>query len=278
MSRWLLLLMLGLPLAASGQQSADMHPYLGNTFFALVGLFRPDQRMRLGLEGSVEIPESAPAPFLDFSQNFGLTGSDDSIAAEIGWRFSDNWQLRGQYFRVDSTSRVTLEQDIEWGDYEYSAGTAVEAASDMQITRLFFGRTFRSSESHEFGLGIGAHILNLEALVAGNATIDGAEIGFRQERASIAQPLPNFGAWWVYGLSKHWAANVRFDWLSASVGKYDGRIVNSAASLTYAVGEHAGVSLAYNYFELALDIDDTSWRGRAKIRFNGPYLALIGYW
>ena len=148
----------------------------------------------------------------------------------------------------------------------------------MQITRLFFGRTFRSSDSRELGLGIGAHILDLEAYIEGNATLDGVDIGYRKERASIAQPLPNFGVWYVHAFSPNWAANLRFDWLSASVGKYDGRIINSAASIGYAIGDHFGLSLAYNYFELAVDVDDGDWQGRVKLRFNGPYIALTGYW
>lgn len=276
--RRLLPLLLLTPVFAWGQDSADIHPYLGKKYFTSVGLFLPDQNARLGLDASVEVPESGPAPYIDFSETFSFSDSDESFSAEFGWRFASDWQLRGQYFRVDNDSRVTLEQDIEWGDVEYKAGTSIAAGSDMQITRLFFGRTFRSSDSRELGLGIGAHILDLAASIEGNATLDGVDIGYRKERASIAQPLPNVGVWYVHALSPNWAANLRFDWLSASVGKYDGRIVNSAASIGYAIGDHFGLSLAYNYVELAVDVDDSDWQGRVKLRFDGPYIALTGYW
>lgn len=273
------LLLLGLlaPLAAWGQDSA-VHPYLSGKYFASIGIFRTDQDMKLGLDASVDLPDPEPAPYVDFSETLGFSSSDETFSAEIGWRFSDKWQLRGQYFRVDDNVRLTLEQDIEWGDAEFNAGTSVGAGTDMQITRLFFGRTFRSSDSSELGLGIGGHILDLEAYVDGNATIDGVDVGYRKERASVAQPLPNFGAWYLHAFNSNWAAVVRFDWLSADVGKYDGRIINSAASIGYAIGDHFGVSLAYNFFEIALDVDDDDWQGRMKIRFNGPYVAFTGYW
>jgi hypothetical protein len=275
MKRSLLLLVFLAPVAAWGDDVTDAHPYLQEKYFTSVGLFLPDQAMKLGLDASIDLD---PTPYVDFSETFAFNNSDEAFSAEFGWRFANNWQLRGQYFRVDNNARVSLEQDIEWGDVEYSAGTSVAAGSDMQITRLFFGRTFRSSESREFGLGIGAHILDLAAYIEGNARIDDVEVGNRRERASIAQPLPNFGAWYMHAFDSNWAAMLRFDWLSASVGKYDGRIINSSASIGYAIGDHFGLALAYNYFELAVDIDDGDWQGRVKLRFNGPYIALTGYW
>ena len=278
MTRLSALLVLLAPLAAFGQESSDLHPYLASKFFTSLGMFFPDQAMKLGFDASIEVPEAGPAPYIDFSETFSFSDSDEAFSAEFGWRFAGNWQLRGQYFRVDNDSTVTLEQDIEWGDVEYNTGTSVGAGSDMQITRLFFGRTFRSSGSREFGLGIGGHILDLSAYIEGNASINDADVGYRKERASIAQPLPNFGVWYEHAFDSNWAARLRFDWLSASVGKYDGRIINSSASIGYAIGDHFGLALAYNYFELAVDVDDGDWQGRVKLRFDGPYIALTGYW
>ena len=276
--RRIILLAVFVPFAGWAQDSADVHPYLSGKYFATIGMFRSDQVMRLGLDTSVDLPEPGPAPYIDFSETFDFSTTDETLALEFGWRFSRNWQLRGQYFDIQNDNRLTLDQDVEWGDSVYNAGTTVGAGTDMQITRLFFGRTFRSTGSREFGLGIGGHILDLAAWVNGNATVDGVEVGFRQERASISQPLPNFGAWYMHAINSNWAATVRFDWLSASVDKYDGRIVNSAVSIGYAIGDHVGLSLAYNYFEIAVDIDSSDWQGRARVRFDGPYIALTGYW
>ncbi len=278
MTRLLPVLVLLAPLTGWGQDDSDMHPYLEGKYFASVGMFRSDQDMKLGLDASIDIVDPGPAPYIDFSETFGFRNSDETFSAEIGWRFGRKWQLRGQYFRIDNDSRVTLEQDIEWGDVEYNTGTSVGAGTDMQVSRFFFGRTFRSSNSREFGLGLGGHVLDLEAYIDGNATVDGADVGYRKERASIAQPLPNFGAWYVHAFDSSWAGTLRFDWLSADVGKYDGRIINAAASIGYAIGDHFGLSLAYNYFEVSVDVDDGDWQGRVRLVFDGPYVALTGYW
>ena len=275
--RRLVLIVLLAPLVGWGQDNGDVHPYLGGKYFASVGLFRSDQDVKLGLDASVN-PDPGPSPYVDFSQTLGISSSDETFSAEIGWRFAEKWQLRGQYFEVDDNSRATLEEDVEWGDFTFNAGTFVGAGTEMEIMRLFFGRTFRSTGSREFGFGLGGHILDLAAFIEGNATVDGVDVGYQKERASISQPLPNFGAWYMHAFNSNWAATIRFDWLSANIDKYDGRIINSAASIGYAIGDHFGLSLAYNYFELAVDVDDGDWQGRMKLRFAGPYIALMGYW
>jgi hypothetical protein len=278
----LILAVVLVPMLAQGQGVEPIHPYLGNKFYAAVGLFLPDQNMRLGLESSVDItipdPEPAPNETIDFDETFGFSDSDETFSAEIGWRFGKKWQLRGQYFRVGSDTRVSLEEDVEWGGVVFNEGTFVGAGNDYQVTRLFFGRTFRSSERSELGLGIGAHILDISAYINGNATIDGVDVGYKQERASVSQPLPNFGAWYMHAFSDKWAATFRLDWLSASVGDYDGRIINSALSVGYAVTDNFGIGLAYNFFELDVKVDDSDWTGSIMSRFDGPYISLTGYW
>ena len=102
MKKALILAIVLIPALAQGQAVDPIHPYLGSKFFASVGLFRPDQNTRLGLEASIETPDPEPAPngSIDFSETFGFSDRDETFSAEIGWRFGKKWQLRGQYFRV----------------------------------------------------------------------------------------------------------------------------------------------------------------------------------
>ena len=280
MNKALVLAVVLMPALVQGQDVNQIHPYFSNKFFASVGMFLPNQNTSLGLEASVDPSISQPVQYetIDFSQTFGYRDSDETFSAEIGWRFGKKWQLRGQYFRVDSSVRASLEEDVEWGDVVFNEGTFVGAGSDYQITRLFFGRTFKSTDSIELGFGLGVHALDISAYINGNATIDGVDVGYRQERASIVQPLPNFGAWYMHAFSEKWAGTIRIDWLSASVGDYDGYIVNSALNVGYALTDHFGIGLAYNFFEINLKVDDPDWTGRIVSRFDGPYLSLTGYW
>lgn len=265
------------PVAA--QDDSNDHPLLSQKFFVSVGLFRPDQKMEISLDASIDFPQPPqPTPLFDVSQTFGFKDYDETGSAEIGWRFGEKWMLRGQYFRVDNKIQATLQEDVAWGDYVFKVGASVSAGIDMQVTRVFFGRSMRTSNETELGIGLGLHVLAISAFIKGNATVDDVDAGFREEAASISQPLPNVGAWYLHAFSPQWAAHARLDWFSAEVGAYDGRIVNAAASIVYAPSKHFGVGLAYNFFELDVKIDDPDWNGSVNAQFNGPYISLNGYW
>ena len=264
--------------AAHGREDPTAVGFLNAKYFASVGLFAPDRKLRLGLDASFDITIPQPDEFIDFSEQFDIKSRDETFSAEFGWNFGDRWQLRGQYFRVEDTQRAELNEDIQWGDYTFNAGTSVGAGSDMQITRLFFGRRFWSSETLEAGLGIGGHLLDVSAFIAGNASIDGDMIGFIEERASVSQPLPNIGGWFQRVYADRWIVKARLDWLAANIDDYEGHIINSSIGLAYNFNDHFGIGLAYNLFEIDITIHDTDWKGRIRSRFQGPFISLNGYW
>ena len=264
--------------AAHGREDPTAVGFLNAKYFASVGLFAPDRKLRLGLDASFDITIPQPDEFVDFSEQFDIKSRDETFSAEFGWNFGDRWQLRGQYFRVEDTQSAELNEDIQWGDYTFNAGTSVGAGSDMQITRLFFGRRFWNSETLEAGLGIGGHLLDVSAFVAGNASIDGELIGFVEERASASQPLPNIGGWFQRVYADRWIVKARLDWLAANIDDYEGHIVNASAGLAYNFSDHFGIGLAYNLFEIDITIHDTDWKGRIRSRFQGPFISLNGYW
>ena len=101
---------------------------------------------------------------------------------------------------------------------------------------------------------------------------------FRREAVSASAPLPNIGAWYTYSISPRWALKGRLDWLSASVGDYDGRLVNASLGVNYQVFEHAGLGLSYNLFDLEVGVSKSGWRGRWETNYEGPYVYLSFFW
>lgn len=252
--------------------------FLDSRYFASVGLFASDRKLRLGLDASFDFTIPQPDPYIDFSEQFDIKSRDETFSAEFGWNFGDRWQFRGQYFRIEDTQSAELTEDIQWGDYEFSAGTSVAAGSDMQITRLFFGRRFWKSDTFDAGFGIGGHILDVSAFINGEATVDGEQVGFVEERASVSQPLPNIGGWFQRVYADRWVLRGRVDWLAANIDDYDGHIINASLGIAYNLNKHFGIGLAYNLFEIDITIDDTDWQGRIRSRFQGPFISVNTYW
>lgn len=271
---FLALMTLAVPTSAVAQDAWDVHPFLEDKFGVHLGVFFPDRSFKIGVDASVPVIDRD----IDLSKQFELAESETTESLELAWRFGKKWLVRGQYFSVGGSRSALLDEDVEWGDYTFGAGTGISGGIDVSITRLYFGYTLSKNDVRDFGIGGGVHLLDISAFIRGQAIINNNPPEVAELSASTNGPLPNIGGWYTHALSKRWALNVRLDWLSASIDKYDGTIINAAAGVNFAVTRHFGVGLSYNYFELDIGIKDTHWNGRAEQRIDGPVVYLSGSW
>jgi hypothetical protein len=250
-----------------------VHPYLKNGFSLDLGIFYPDRQLELSVNGSLDGINKE----IDFDKSVHLKKADNTFSAQLSWRFRDRWSVIGQYFRSSDSHRAVLEEDIEWGDVVFGAGSFAAIGSDFSLTRIFIGRHLDTNERHEFGIGGGIHWLHLGAFVEGEVLINGIPASARRS-VSEETPLPNIGVWYDYSISPRWAFRSRFDLLSADVGNYDGVMVNLALGLNFQAFEHVGFGLNYNYFELDVNIDKSSWQGNVDTTYDGVYVYASVYY
>lgn len=259
---------------ATAQEAWETHPFLADTFGVHVGVFFPDRSFKIGIDASVPVIDRD----IDLLKQFELAESERTESLELAWRFGKKWLVRGQYFSVGGSKSALLDEDVEWGDYTFGAGTGVSGGIDVSITRLYFGYTLSKNDVREFGIGGGVHRLDISAFIRGQAIINNNPPEVAELSASTNGPLPNLGGWYTHALSKRWVLNMRLDWLSASIDKYDGTIINAAAGVNLAVTRNFNVGLSYNYFELDIGIKDTHWKGRAQQRIDGPFVYVGASW
>lgn len=256
------------------EEHGDVHPYLTQKFILDTGVYFPDRETRISVDG----PTVGANEEIDFQSEFGLDRSDETFSLNFGWRFGKKWELGAQYFELSGTRGATLDEDIEWNDVVFGQGTSVVAGQDFRLIRVFFGRNFDTSERYNFGVGAGLHWLELGAFIEGNIIIGGGGNVFRRESVSAEAPLPNIGAWYTYSISPKWALKARYDWMSASVSDFDGKMINASVGVNYQMFEHFGAGLSYNIFDLDLVVSKSDWRGRAQTRYEGLYAYLSFYW
>jgi len=254
-------------------ESEDLHPYLERGFSLDLGVFYPDRELDLRVNGSL----AGINDEIDFDKRRRLKSSDDIFAAELSWRFRGRWSLVGQYFDATDSVRRVLEEDIEWGNVVFGAGSNATSGVNFSVTRIFFGRQLDTSKSHDFGIGGGIHWINLGAFIEGEVLINGAPAAARRS-VSAEAPLPNIGAWYKYSISPRWALRARADLLSANVGDYDGLMVNVAVGVNYRAFEHVGMGLNYNFFKLDVGIDKSDWRGDIETVYDGVYVYASFYY
>lgn len=248
-------------------ESEDVHPYLENGFSLDIGVFYPDRQLAIRVNGSL----AGINDEIDFDERLRLTRSDDTFSAQLAWRFRGRWSVIGQYFKSRDSRTAVLEEDIEWGNIVFGAGSFATIGDDFSMTRLFFGRQFDTSKFHEIGIGAGVHWLRIGAFIEGEIRINGMPAGARRS-VSEETPLPNIGAWYNYSISPRWALRSRFDLLSADVGDYDGVMLNASIGLNYQAFEHLGIGLNYNYFKLDIAVDKSKWQGNLETIYDGIFV------
>lgn len=262
------------PLAVCADQSSDMHPYLTDTFFLDLGAFFPERRLNLSVNGST----GDLNPVVDFSEELGLKQSDETFALDFGWRFGNKWRLVSQYFESTGNSSWILDEDVKWEDVIFQGGTNASVGNDFKLIRAFVGRDFNFTENHEFGVGAGIHWLEISAFIEGTILVEGGESASAFESVSTQGPVPNIGAWYKYSISENWAFRGRVDWLSASIGKYDGQLTNISFGANYQIARNFGIGLNYHDFTLDVAVDESDWQGRVITSYDGLYAYLSFFW
>lgn len=255
-------------------QNQQGHPLLNSDFTISGGVFFPRKEFKLGVNGNDLRPDDP----IDWSDSIGYKEDESTFAVDLKWRFGEKWSVSGQYWQTSDSSTATLEEDVHWEDVVFEQGTFVEGGVGLKVARLFFGRTFSTSENHEFGLGAGLHWLELKAHLGGQVLSNIGDTEYYRGSVSADAPLPNVGGWYTYAFSPKWAVYTRLDWLSASIGDYSGSLWNLGAGVNWAFSDHFGATVAYNYFALDIDVKKSGWKGSADLAQHGPFLALTANW
>lgn len=235
-----------------------------------VGYYYPNENLNLRVDGSV----GGENIEFDFDEQLGFSQQDDIFTLEMTWRFGEKWSLRMQHFQENRRQSVVLDTDIEWGDQVIESGSSVTAGSSQKLTRIFFGRAFDSALQFDYGIGIGIHRIEIEALIGENIIISFGETA----AVNASGPLPNIGGWYYYSPNEKWHLGGRLDWFEASVGDYAGGLINVSAGANYQLFKHFGIGLNYQVISLNADVKSSNWRGRVENSFSGFSINLTGNW
>jgi len=255
------------PQLAVAENSDDLHPYLDSGFSLDLGIFYPDRKLNLGVNGTV----AGINKEIDFDEGVRLDGADNTFSAELAWRYRGKWSIVGQYFKSTDSARAVLEEDVEWGNVVFGAGSFAAVGSQFSLTRIFFARQLDSRRTHDVSIGGGIHWLHFGAFIEGEILVNGTPTSARRS-VSAEAPLPNIGVWYKYSITPRWAFRTRLDLFSASIDDYDGHLINVGLGVNYQAFEHFGIGLNYNFVELDLKIKKSDWRGNVRTTYDGVYV------
>jgi hypothetical protein len=213
---------------------------------------------------------------LDFEDDLNLDKNKDTFNAALRWRFKERHFLELEYFRLDRRGSRRLDGEIRFGEDVFPIGAEVRSSFTTEVTRL--GYSYRIVRNRDWGLAVGAgvHVTRLRAALT-DIVFDniGTPIG-GTEIAKVTAPLPVIGFGGARRLGTKWALLARAQVFSVKIDDIDGAITHAALYFEHDTFEHFGFGFGYDWFVIDAKSEDEFWRGRVKVRFDGPMLFFKG--
>jgi len=257
------------------QNEKPKNNILTDRFLIGAGVFLPIQNLDISATGDIatDNPDN-----IEFDEVFG-TGSELKATFHLNfmWRFSKSkkWSLKAEYFKISSGSSAELNEDIEWNDLIFKAGSSVDAGTSLALYKVFFGRVISTGQKHELGAGLGIHALDVSAYIKGEGYVNDDEITLDESEVSVVAPLPNIGFWYIYAPIEKLSFDARLDWFGITIGDFGGGLWNLNAGVSYQFLRNLGVSASYKFFNVNIDVDKDEWIGGLDMSFSGPALSVI---
>lgn len=206
-------------------------------------------------------------PGFEFDLENVLGAPDTGSAAEIDaiWRIGQHHRLELGYFELLRNGRVTLEDDLEFGDEIFPAGTVVQSKSDYSSLR--FGYTFYLMRDAQKELGImgGIHLTDMSFDVLADGTP-------QVERSRSSTPLPVIGLTGAVFLGDKTTLRARVHIFRTDFDAHEGSLNYAALDLERRIGKAFSVGVGYNFYGVNLSSSDDDLNGTLKIRHHGPVL------
>lgn len=243
---------------AAAAESIPSHPALSDRFTFDVGAIFT----RSSTSASLGPSSGGTGVVVDFENTLGLDEQNVSAIGGFLWRISERWRLEVEYFGLNRDATRTLASDVTWGDQTFTTGSTVNSSYDFSDIRVGVGYSFFKRRDKELGAGVGLHVAGIKT------SIESSGIG--AESTDVTAPLPVLSLYGAFALTDKWAMRMRLDWLSLNYDIYSGDLRNTAIDVIYQPFRNVGFGLGIRSFILDVEIDDPTWRGKARTSFTGP--------
>lgn len=265
MHRYYSLLLLLIALQTQAQKEKPTPPWFVERFRVTAGTFFPINNTTI----TVGNQAGTFGTTIDFEDDLGFSRNTFTFLADVQWRASRRSRFDLSYYRVARNSGHVLDRTLEFGDHVYPVHAAVSSFFNTDIFRFSYGYALYTSPKAEVGLLVGAHIIGADvgiSLENGSGSID-----LRNDFGFTA-PLPDFGIWGGYAITKRWAVNGEFDYFTLTINDISGRILAGSLSVQYLVIPQLSVTAGYTGMNFKVDVEKERLKGYFKWGYNGPSL------
>lgn len=210
-----------------------------------------------------QLPDGSEGPEIDIEEQLGISNDQSVLQLDALLRLGQYHRLEFGYFELVRDSTFTLENDVQFGDEIFDAGTSVNAKSNFQITRLAYAFSLINDAQKEIGVMAGVHVSKIDTEI-------GAPDTGQQVESSASTPLPVIGIHGNLALGTKTYLGARVHIFRMHFDHYEGSMNYLNLSLQHMFNQNVSVGLGYNFYSLNLDSDNVEINGNLQIRHHGP--------
>ncbi len=202
---------------------------------------------------------------LTAEQDLGLTNQAYQPRIQILFRLRPRHRLRVNFFDLRRSSEQVIDRQIQFGDQLFQVGQTLQSTINWRQMDLTYTYSFLRGERYELGAGLGAHLIEAEAV---------AQIPSTPQRADYSEAGP-FGTLALDGtflIDRHWSVNARGQYFRLTVHSFTGRLADYRADVQYRWRRNLAFGVSYEYYKAEVDARNRDPSGEIDLTIKGPQL------
>jgi hypothetical protein len=233
------------------------------------GGFLPAFSTKLRVDSKV-LPDH-PGTEIDIEEDLKLDKRQRIYRLDATWRHTRKSSFGFTYYTFSRGATATLEQDVEFEDVTFPAGSGVATDSDTTLLIVKYVRSLQKTDRSELSAQIGIDYLRTAIKLTGTGG------SLLAESTSVSAPLPVIGLSGTHMLSPQWRVGGEFAGLAISIGDYSGSWYDLGATIEYFPREGVAIGLGVSSFRTKLEADTEKLLGELEYKYTGPRFFVSGY-
>lgn len=211
-----------------------------------------------------------PGEIVDLEEVLGIADRETVYYFDSVFRLARFHRLELSYFDLQRRSPKILEQDVQFGEQEFLAGTEVETTMSSEVARFAYSYSLMRDEQKEVGVSAGLSYSRLETRMVATATQEA-------ELQAVDALVPTIGIFGSVALGAQSRLSVDINAFALDFDQFDGYTAFINVGLDRKFSEHLAAGLGYSFYGLRLKSQDDSLRGSLSLRHYGPKLYLSAF-
>jgi outer membrane protein len=194
-----------------------------------------------------------------------LGASDEELVPQFDaiYRFGNYHSLEAGYFKLARQGSIVLEDDLEFGDEVFPAGTEIQTEFDASVFQVSYVYSLMKDAQKELGLMAGLHSTNFTTVLTVTST-------GQTERSSVGSPLPVVGLLGSVTLGAKARATAKLQLFRMDFDGYEGALTYITIDLQRQFSKNVSGGIGYNYYRMNISSSNSEVNGYLQLLHQGP--------